>query len=402
CGDGFVRDGFEECDDANESNVDACVDGCRAARCGDGFEWFGNEACDDGNDRPDDACLNNCEEAVCGDGVIAVGVETCDDGNEEDADACTNDCQVAVCGDDVVRRYAWLQGERVELAPGEAGYEACDDGDRLSDDRCTAACQRAVCGDGFVRNGDVELGDEDYEGCDDGNDEDADECTNDCTIARCGDEIVRRFRTVDGEQQELLIGDEGYEVCDDGNEEDGDLCAADCLSEPAPNGCREREAEHPAFTPASRDAALCGGEYRRETVDQACAEGWSVCTLAEWEARYPRGQNPGGTQATWGEAVDQRCSGRWLYAWPDNQRGANNQNFCGNPCFPMSHANGDPTSTAGKFLYNNNRQTLMIGDQNWCGWDNGFYAEGSQDNFGRRRDFTNSRMAVFCCRPRAD
>ena len=33
--------------------------------------------------------------------------------------------------DDVVRRYAWLQDERVELAPGEAGYEACDDGDRL-------------------------------------------------------------------------------------------------------------------------------------------------------------------------------------------------------------------------------------------------------------------------------
>ena len=40
------------------------------------------EACDDGNAIQTDECLNDCTTASCGDGFVHQGVEGCDDGND--------------------------------------------------------------------------------------------------------------------------------------------------------------------------------------------------------------------------------------------------------------------------------------------------------------------------------
>ena len=57
--------------------------------CGDGIQapW---EQCDDGNRVDTDACRNNCSPARCGDGVTQAGVEACDDGNRDNFDACVD------------------------------------------------------------------------------------------------------------------------------------------------------------------------------------------------------------------------------------------------------------------------------------------------------------------------
>ena len=39
-----------------------------------------------------------CVDASCGDGYLHDGVEGCDDGNLSDTDDCLNNCSVATCG----------------------------------------------------------------------------------------------------------------------------------------------------------------------------------------------------------------------------------------------------------------------------------------------------------------
>ncbi|MCA9714936.1 MAG: DUF4215 domain-containing protein, partial [Myxococcales bacterium] len=46
CGDGVVE-GDEQCDDGNDVDEDDCTTACAPATCGDGFVWDGVEACDD-------------------------------------------------------------------------------------------------------------------------------------------------------------------------------------------------------------------------------------------------------------------------------------------------------------------------------------------------------------------
>ena len=92
CGDGFVQDGVEECDDGNRIDSDACRNNCRAARCGDGIVFLDLEDCDDGNLSDNDGCTNRCAVARCGDGFVQEGIEECDDANVSAADACTNVC----------------------------------------------------------------------------------------------------------------------------------------------------------------------------------------------------------------------------------------------------------------------------------------------------------------------
>lgn len=58
CGNGRLES-REECDDANHSNGDACLNTCRRARCGDGFVGPG-EQCDDANGNDKDSCTNAC------------------------------------------------------------------------------------------------------------------------------------------------------------------------------------------------------------------------------------------------------------------------------------------------------------------------------------------------------
>ena len=79
CGDGFIQNGVETCDDGNQSNRNDCPDDntdggtCQTAFCGDGFVRFGREDCDKGQDNSDtepNACRTNCVEAYCRDGMI--------------------------------------------------------------------------------------------------------------------------------------------------------------------------------------------------------------------------------------------------------------------------------------------------------------------------------------------
>ena len=51
---------------------------CAAPRSDDGIKQM-SEACDDGNPADTDACTSMCQAAVCGDGFIQEGVDTCDD-----------------------------------------------------------------------------------------------------------------------------------------------------------------------------------------------------------------------------------------------------------------------------------------------------------------------------------
>jgi cysteine-rich repeat protein len=93
CGDGFIWQGVEDCEDGNMINTDACTSACLDAACGDGFLWQGMETCDDGNQNNGDLCPGSCEPAFCGDGFTQMGVEECDDGNQVEDDACTTNCE---------------------------------------------------------------------------------------------------------------------------------------------------------------------------------------------------------------------------------------------------------------------------------------------------------------------
>lgn len=115
CGD-HLRNGAEECDDANDVSTDTCL-ACAIAACGDGVVFAGVEGCDDGNSNGADGCRSDCTLPSCGDGLLDP-LEDCDDGNGIDTDDCPRNCLFAKCGDGFVRD----------------GVEACDLGP-LNDDR---------------------------------------------------------------------------------------------------------------------------------------------------------------------------------------------------------------------------------------------------------------------------
>ena len=241
CGNG-VRDGDEECDDANANSNDSCIN-CKAATCGDGFLWDGTEACDSGSDNSNtavDGCRTDCRLAWCGDGVQDTA-ELCDDGpNNTEAYGETERCNTSCngfaphCGDAIVN-----------------GGEVCDDGASNSDSygiagRCNTDCNgyAASCGDGFT---DLEA-----EACDDGNTLGGDYCSADClrVTSVCGDGLIG----VDEECDEGMLNADGYHIdqrcltdcsgygracgdgvhdpeedCEDGNrQDDGNGCSDEC------------------------------------------------------------------------------------------------------------------------------------------------------------------------------
>ena len=204
----------------------------------------GYEDCDDGNQVQTDACLNNCAAARCGDGYRQEGLEDCDDGNEVDTDACTNQCGGARCGDGI---------RRLGLNAGQEGYEACDDGNNDDNDACRNNCTLgAGCGNSVVDDG---------EDCDDGNDNNRDACTNQCGDARCGDGIQR---------VDLNVGEPDYEACDDGNDEDDDACRNDCTQnqqEEAPTALIDSGFHHTCVVRDHDDngsgSVWCWGDNRR-------------------------------------------------------------------------------------------------------------------------------------------
>ena len=189
CGDGYLYEGFEMCDDGNAVNTDDCVEGCEPASCGDGFVQEGVETCDDANQENTDDCNNLCGPTSCGDGVVQNN-EQCDDADGDDTDECPGTCQLAYCGDGFML----------------ADVELCDDGNMLDDDGCVGLCTPAECGDGLLWMG--------MEECDDGNLVD-DACTSGCNNAFCGDGFHWP----------------GMEECDDGNMIEDDACANDCTTD---------------------------------------------------------------------------------------------------------------------------------------------------------------------------
>ena len=165
CGDGVVQP-LEECDDGDDNKLEAdglggCSTSCTALpRCGDGLHQAPWEECDDANADDTDACTSTCKMATCGDGLLQAGVEICDDGNTAEDDACLSDCTPAICGDGI---------RHVDV-------EECDDGDDNNGDACKNDCTKARCGDGVLF--------ENVEWCDDGNDDNYDGCNNLCHIDR--------------------------------------------------------------------------------------------------------------------------------------------------------------------------------------------------------------------------
>ena len=126
CGDSFVRAGVELCDEgADNGTYGHCSALCNGPgpRCGDGTT-NGPEQCDDANASNTDGCLNTGANARCGDGLVQAGVEMCDDGNTSSTDGCTATCEPARCGDNFVR----------------AVVEMCDDGNMTSGDGCSPLC----------------------------------------------------------------------------------------------------------------------------------------------------------------------------------------------------------------------------------------------------------------------
>jgi len=91
CGDGVTQWDYEECDDGNTNNIDACLSNCTlksGAVCGNNTKE-GTEQCDDGNNTDGDGCTATCAieitettDPFCGDGEENLPGERCDKGTE--------------------------------------------------------------------------------------------------------------------------------------------------------------------------------------------------------------------------------------------------------------------------------------------------------------------------------
>jgi len=225
CGDGFIQEGVEECDDSNQVNTDRCTNDCDLGYCGDGIVRTGHEICDDGNNIDGDGCDSNCTTTSCGNGILNAG-EECDDGNDIDGDDCDSNCTLTACGNGVV-----TDGEECEDGNNADGDgcdsnctltacgnriqtegELCDDGNDVEGDGCDTNCTPSACGNG-IRS--------ELEECDDGNLADGDGCDNNCTMTGCGNGVLT-----------------DNEVCDDGNNVDGDDCDSNCTLTACGNGIR--------------------------------------------------------------------------------------------------------------------------------------------------------------------
>lgn len=64
---------------------------CIASTCGDG-RVSPTELCDEADRSDTDECPTTCHRAACGDGFVQDQVEACDDGNLDDEDGCTRWC----------------------------------------------------------------------------------------------------------------------------------------------------------------------------------------------------------------------------------------------------------------------------------------------------------------------
>ena len=188
CGNGR-RDGMEQCDDANITVTDSCIN-CLPARCGDRAVHTGVEQCDDGNTLSGDGCSATCMRetgqsspsstasplpssansapissssrsstpaAACGNGL-------CEAGEGIVCPACAVDpqgnpvgecrCAVGTCPADCLAPPRSSSAASSAAAPrcgdnhADPG-EQCDDGNQATNDSCVN-CRSAICGNGTV------------------------------------------------------------------------------------------------------------------------------------------------------------------------------------------------------------------------------------------------------------
>lgn len=187
---------FEECDDGNTTAGDGCDGTCAqepAPGCGNGnvdtlctAGTIGSnctqnadcdvtpgdgvctaEECDDANNSGRDDCLNNCVAASCGDGIAksrgTAPLEECDDGNTQGGDGCSSTCEQecgnaqidGACSQGAVGSYCQTNAD-CDVSPGDGicVTEECDPGiDGLCDatpPTCSNQCTIASCGNGVL------------------------------------------------------------------------------------------------------------------------------------------------------------------------------------------------------------------------------------------------------------
>ena len=233
-----LTEGTEECDDGNQSNVDACTNICEDARCGDSFIETGVETCDEGdalNGTPlhCNTTCNGTTTSTCGNGIPEAN-EECDDGDQDNTDGCLDSCENARCGDGFV----------------QLGVETCDEGDGINGTplHCNTICNgitAPICGNDIEEPG---------EECEDGNLVNGDGCDENCNITyecndtvdndsdllpdiydpgcHIGDNLINAYDPTDNVELHTATcgngAEENDEQCDDGNLFDGDGCSSTC------------------------------------------------------------------------------------------------------------------------------------------------------------------------------
>ncbi|MFW2390532.1 MAG: DUF4215 domain-containing protein [Polyangiales bacterium] len=212
CGDGFLNDPSEACDDGNLSTGDGCDAACLLEV---------GEPCTDGTDCSSNLCNIAAMPPVCappvgcGNGVLEAG-EACDDGNNVNGDGCTAACRLGdgnACTSDV-----------------ECSSGVCDMNE------APPICEPAgTCGNGALEAG---------EGCDDGNTLSGDSCSPQCLLelgagpctdgAQCGSGVCNTLAATPVCAIPIACGNgvpNDDEACDDGNLDDGDGCSRSCALE---------------------------------------------------------------------------------------------------------------------------------------------------------------------------
>ncbi len=259
CGNG-VLETPEECDDSGvNANFDQCNESCALTYCGDsvlqtpngkglgGILNYGYEECDDGNQIDNDACSNNC--VITNNPNTCLNKNKCEDYNS-DLVACSNDpCGFGDCNilGDLCRGPSCSNGrlDLNEFCDGGStscynqqgylgtadcnlqctnihtcnpiqscgdgkinGQEICDDGLSLNGDplQCNSDCTGQT--PASCSNGVLEIGEQ----CDDGNTNNGDNCRNNCVNNTCGDGYFNYLS----------------EQCDDSNTNNADYCKNDC------------------------------------------------------------------------------------------------------------------------------------------------------------------------------
>jgi len=271
CGDGFINDPSEVCDDGNLNTGDRCDAACLLEV---GEPCTGDTDC--ASNRCNMAAMPPiCEPPVgCGNGLLEAG-EACDDGNNMNGDGCTAACKIedgnpctanAECSSGVcdMNEAPPLCEPAGSCGNGalEAG-EGCDDGNLMTGDGCSsiclledgepctdnAQCESTICDTvdsntcepaNICGNGALEAG----EACDDGNTSAGDSCNAECLLelgvgpctdgAQCGSGVCNTLAAAPVCAVPIGCGNgvlNDNELCDDGNLDRGDGCSEFCTLE---------------------------------------------------------------------------------------------------------------------------------------------------------------------------